>query len=197
MKDQKTIYKFSLNSLHLSNVCIIRKMTLRGYTMTLSNNCAFLNELNMIGNKGFELLIIITYVTQNEQTICGKLFDATGISDSLLNMSDTFTKRVAAVNSSLEMETYFAGVTLHFSKMRHHADNICTSTDWNTFQTSLIYSIIIPTYITVYCCLLSEIAVYDYHVFSITHLARSSAWTSLCIMFFRHCFQTSIAKFVL
>ena len=97
--------------------------------MTLSNICAFLNELNMIGNKGFELRIIITYVTQNEWTICGKLFDATGISKSLLNMSYTFTKRVTAVNSSLEMETCFTGVTLDFSKMRHHANDICASID--------------------------------------------------------------------
>ena len=133
MKHHKTIYKFSLNPLYLSNVCIIRRIALGEYIMTLTNICAFLNELNMIGNKGFELRIIITYVTQNEWTICGKLFDATGISKSLLNMSYTFTKRVAAVNSSLEMETCFTGVTLDFSKMRHHANDICTSIDWNTF----------------------------------------------------------------
>ena len=33
-------------------------------------------------------------------------------------MSDTFTERVAAVNSSLGMETYFTGATLDFPKMR-------------------------------------------------------------------------------
>ena len=32
-------------------------------------------------------------------------------------MSDTFTKRVAAVNSSLGMETYIPGATLDFPKI--------------------------------------------------------------------------------
>ena len=86
--------------------------------MPLLNFCDFPNKLNTVGNKGFKSLRLITYVSQNDLTIYPNPSDATGISNSLLNMSDTFTVMVAAVNSSLGMETYFTGATLDFPKMR-------------------------------------------------------------------------------
>ena len=80
--------------------------------MPLLNFCDFPNKLNMaskpqnLWNPERFLLSI-----QNSS-------DATGISNSLLHMFDTFTVRVAAVNSSLVVETYFTGDTLDFPKMR-------------------------------------------------------------------------------
>ena len=86
--------------------------------MSLLNLCNFPIKLNTVGNKGFKLLSLIAYVTQNDLTTCQNSSDATGISNSLLNMSDIFTERVAVVNSSHGMETYFTSATLDFPKMR-------------------------------------------------------------------------------
>ena len=67
MMDLKTIYEFSLNSLHLIlYMHIIFRITLRRYRMPLSNFCDFPSKLNTIDNKGFKSQSLLTYVTQND-----------------------------------------------------------------------------------------------------------------------------------
>ena len=58
-------------------------------------------------------------------------------------------------------------IILHLYWDYTQTNYICTSIDWSTFHT-LIFSIISQTFVTVYYCLLSEIAMEGCHVFHCT-----------------------------